>query len=107
MVYFNSEWPLLLVGCAIQNLIQFNIKDGSKKESLTPLRRRYFCCLSGAVGENLFELRRCFRFQLKVRASFLAARQAAKIAATKKTKQKVARQGSPFLVTFLAKQKSV
>jgi hypothetical protein len=29
----------------------------SKSESLTHLRRCYFCCLSEAVGENLFELR--------------------------------------------------
>jgi hypothetical protein len=48
---------------------------------------------------------------LKVQASFLAAAgsikaAAAKIAATKKQKQKTARRGSPFLVTFLAKQKS-
>jgi hypothetical protein len=36
----------------------------------------------------------------------LDARQAAEIAATKKQKQKSGAAGSPFLVTFLAKQKS-
>jgi hypothetical protein len=37
--------------------INNSLSRKSKKEIITLLRRRYFCWLSGAVGENLFELR--------------------------------------------------
>jgi hypothetical protein len=33
------------------------INSDSKKRVVTLLRRRYFCCLAGAVGEHMFELR--------------------------------------------------
>jgi hypothetical protein len=56
----NNE-PLILhhVWWAVPTLQMpdsFSLNIYSKREPLTPLRRRYFCCLSGAVGENLFEL---------------------------------------------------
>jgi hypothetical protein len=46
------------------------------------------------------------QISVKDPASFLAARFATEISATKKQKQKRGAAGSPFLVTFLAKQKS-
>jgi hypothetical protein len=38
-------------------LSQFTFDVESKSKPSTHLRRRYFCCLAGAVGEHMFELR--------------------------------------------------
>jgi hypothetical protein len=42
----------------------------AKKEMSTLQRRRYFCRLLGAVGENLFELRHWFSFQCRFQRVF-------------------------------------
>ena len=82
-------------------------KFHSKSVSIARLRRRYFCCLAGAVGEHMFELRDdadlsqgSSEFVLDATGSIKAA--AAEIARQKNKKQ---RGGFAFFGYFFGEAK--
>jgi hypothetical protein len=71
----------------------------------THLRRRYFCCLSGAVGEQCLSYAVIQIWHEGSSEFLLDARQVAEIAATKKQKQKAARRVRLFWLLFWRSKK--